>query len=428
MKIVHIIPGSGGTFYCQNCLRDNDLVRVMKDMKLDVKMVPMYLPLSVEKSYVAPDTPVFYGAVNIYLKQKMSFYRHAPVWVEKLLDSSTVLNFAARMSGSTSTDGLEEMTLSMLHGENGKQATELDQLIQWLKKDGVPDIVHLSNALLLGLAKRLKNDLGTTVICSLQDENQWTDPMPEKYQEKVWSLMGEKARHVDAFVSVSDYYAKAMQKKMSLPDEKLHTVYLGIDTSGYKPAQPDVHSPVIGYLSRITEPHGLDVLLNAFISLKDRMPRVKLHVTGGHTADDREFIKTIQSRIVQHNLENDVTFLPDFNKQSRVEFLQRLSLMCVPMVCGEAFGMYLLEGLTAGVPFVQPDCGAYPELAKITGGGALFDPNDPDTLVDVLYSLLRQPEKLQKMGEKGRRVVMDKFGIEVMAEEMVKVYKKVKSG
>ncbi|MBN2000422.1 glycosyltransferase family 4 protein, partial [candidate division KSB1 bacterium] len=224
-------------------------------------------------------------------------------------------------------------------------------------------------------------------------------------------------------VGVSQYYTNAIQEKMNLPPEKLHTVYLGIDTTGYQPAQPDEHAPVIGYLSRITEPHGLDVLLDAFIPLKNRLPRVKLHVTGGHTADDRAFVKKIQSTIAEHNLENDVKFYPDFNKESRINFLQQLSVMSVPMVCGEAFGMYLLEGLMAGVPFVQPNCGAYPELAKITGGGIVFNREDTGSLVDALYALLNNPKKLHQMGAKGRQVVKEKFNVQVMAENMVRVYK-----
>ena len=48
MKIVHIIPGSGGTFYCQNCMRDNELIKALKDNGHDVHMVPMYLPLNVD--------------------------------------------------------------------------------------------------------------------------------------------------------------------------------------------------------------------------------------------------------------------------------------------------------------------------------------------------------------------------------------------
>jgi len=214
MKIVHLIPGSGGTFYCQNCMRDNELIKTLRQLENDVLMVPLYLPLSVETTGVIGDTPVFYGAINIYLKEKIPFYRHVPMWIEKILDSESMLKMAARKSGSTRASGLEEMTMSMLDGENGRQATELDHLIKFFKEDIKPDVVHLSNALLLGLARRLKNDLNIPVVCSLQDENEWIDPMREKYRSQVWAKMAERATDVDAFIAASKYHSKKSQQTM----------------------------------------------------------------------------------------------------------------------------------------------------------------------------------------------------------------------
>ena len=36
MKVVHIVPGSGGTFYCQNCMRDAALVQALRKQGIDV--------------------------------------------------------------------------------------------------------------------------------------------------------------------------------------------------------------------------------------------------------------------------------------------------------------------------------------------------------------------------------------------------------
>ena len=47
MKIVHIIPGTGGAFYCGNCLRDSHLVKALRTIGHDVIKVPMYLPLGI---------------------------------------------------------------------------------------------------------------------------------------------------------------------------------------------------------------------------------------------------------------------------------------------------------------------------------------------------------------------------------------------
>ncbi len=211
MKVAYVTPGSGLKFYCQNCFRDTALLRSLAGLGHDVVKIPMYLPSGLDSGENVVDTPVFYGAINVFLKEKLPFYRHAPEWMERLLDSPVLLSLAAKKSGSTRPTGLEEMTLSMLQGEKGHQVSELDHLIQHLRNEIAPDVVHLSNALLLGLAHRLKNDLGGGVVCSLQDENEWVDLMDEHYQSQVWNLMAEKAVDVDLFVTASQFYSDQSQ-------------------------------------------------------------------------------------------------------------------------------------------------------------------------------------------------------------------------
>ena len=65
MKVVHIVPGSGGTFYCQNCVRDTSLVKALRRLGHDVLMVPLYLPIFTDDSNATGDTPVFFDPHNV---------------------------------------------------------------------------------------------------------------------------------------------------------------------------------------------------------------------------------------------------------------------------------------------------------------------------------------------------------------------------
>jgi len=427
MKIVHIIPGSGGTFYCQNCMRDNELIKTLKKLGNDVIMVPLYLPLSVETGGVIGDTPVFYGAINIFLKEKLSFYRHAPMWIERLLDSKPMLKLAAKKSGSTRASGLEEMTISMLDGEGGRQASELEHLTRFLKNEIKPDVIHLSNALLLGLARKLKQELQVPVVCSLQDENEWIDPMRERYRKIVWDKMAERAEDIDAFIAASRYYAKKSEHNMRIPESKVHVVYGGIDLSSYDPAPLTFNPPVIGYLCRMAEYFGLGLIVDAFIRLK-KEPKyrdLKLYLMGGYTGDDRPFVKKMLTKLTKHGIIKDVTVFDSFDIKYRLEFLKALSLLSVPVPGGEAFGAYLVEALAAGVPIVQPNVGGYPEFIEATGGGILYEPNDPEHLTAALSSLLDDPERVRRMGKQGREIVLDRFSMQNMATNIFEVYKSV---
>ena len=429
MKIVHIIPGSGGTFYCQNCLRDNELILTLRAHGHDIKMVPIYLPHNVDGNGIMGDTPVFYGAINIYLKEKLPFYRHAPEWVERLLDSEKLLQMAAKKSSSTRASGLEEMTLSMLDGELGRQATELDHLIRFLDKEIKPDVIHLSNALLIGLARRLKNDLNAAVVCSLQDENEWIDPMRPEYRQLTWNKMSERAADVDAFIAASRYYADRSQKQMNLPPEKLHVVYGGIDPKHYKQAALDLDPPVIGYLCRMSEYFGLGIIVDAFIHLKQTtaFSNARLNLMGGYTGDDKPFVNKMLKKLASAGYDQDVTVFDDFSIESRVKFLESLSLLSVPVPGGEAFGAYMVESLAAGVPIVQPAVGGYPEFVAATGGGVIYEPNNPVRLAEAMADLLTHPQKLRQLAEQGRSNVLAKYTMDHMARRIISIYEQVSS-
>ena len=426
MKIAHIIPGSGGSFYCGNCLRDSKYVRALKDLGHQVIKVPMYLPLF-DDAHDLSDVPVFYGAVNLYLKQRFPIFRHMPAFVENALDSKSVLQMAAHKAGSTRAKGLEEMTVSMLLGEDGLQKAELDRMVDWLANEAKPDVVHLSNALLLGLARQIKLKLNIPVVCSLQDEDVWVDVMTDLYRKEVWDLMSERGKDVDAFISVSNYYAAEIHQKMTIRENQMHTVHIGVDTSDYSPKNITEKEPVIGYISRMCEENGLAVLVDAFILLRKNAEysAVKLKITGGKTDDDLHFIKVQKQKISNAGLGKDVFWEEEFEGEERHKFFDSVRLISVPVMNGEAFGLYQLEAMASGIPMVQPALGAFPEVIEISGGGVIYTPNSPENLSKALGNLILNDKKLQELSLAGLIGVKQHFDIHEQAKKMVAVYERV---
>ena len=427
MNIIQIIPGSGGSFYCGNCLRDSKFVDSLKKQGHTVVKVPMYLPLFSDEHDIS-DVPVFYGAISIYLKQLYPIFRKAPKWFDNLLNSKPLMKMAAGMAGSTNAKGLEEMTVSMLLGESGKQSEELDKMIDWIGEHCKPDVIHLSNALLLGLARRMKQKLNVPVVCSLQDEDVWVDIMKPSFKEKVWNLMSERAADVDAFIAVSDYYAEVAKTRMNLPIEKIHTVHLGVDPSEYTFINSlQKKERTIGFISRMNSENGLDILIDAFIQLKQdkKYDDVHLHVTGGSTAEDTSFIKEQRKKLEELGLRPFSHFWEKFENPHRKNFLNRMQLISVPVRNGEAFGIYLSEAMASGIPVVQPALGAFPEIVNKAGGGVIYTPNTPDSLAKALAELLDDQSKLEQLSNEARLSAETHFDINKQAEKLTDIYKSV---
>lgn len=427
MKIIHIVPGFGGTFYCGNCLRDSGFTATLKKLGHNAIMVPIYLPLSIDSFGEISGAPVFYGAVNIYLKQKFPFLRNMPFWLEKFFDAPFLLRFAAKKAGSTRADGLEEMTISMLKGESGHQSTELKLLVDWLKDKEKPDVVHLSNALLLGMAKQIKNETGAKVVCSLQDEDVWVDAMHPPVDKEVWELIAERTKDTDALVAVSDFYAERMKKTLKISDDKLFTVPIGINPDDYSVStkKPDIFT--IGYLSRANKENGLHILVDAFIILQQnpKFKHVKLHIAGGSTGDDKGFIKKQLKKLKKANALQNVEFVDSYAGEARLDFLRTISVLSVPVIRGEAFGLYQLEAMACGVPVVQPQLGAFPEIVNKTQGGILYTPNNAEKLAEALSKVIDNDELLDKMSINGRKNTFELYDNKKVTKKMIQIYESI---
>ncbi|MFA9393070.1 MAG: glycosyltransferase family 4 protein [Prolixibacteraceae bacterium] len=426
MNIIQIIPGSGGSFYCGNCLRDSKYVDSLKKLGHKVVKVPMYLPLFSDE-HDLEDIPVFYGAISIYLKQLYPIFRKSPAWLDKLLNSKPMMKMAAGMAGSTNAKGLEEMTISMLLGEEGEQSADLDKMVDWIAEHCKPDVIHLSNALLLGLARRMKQKLNVPIVCSLQDEDVWVDPMKPSAREHVWKLMSERANDVDAFIAVSDYYAKSAKEWMNLPEEKLYSVHLGVDPADYPFTNAVTRNREIGYISRMNAENGTEVLIDAFILLKkeERFNDVHLHLTGGSTGEDVHFIKEQKRKLEQNGIRSFAHFWEGFEGDHRKNFLKRVQLISVPVLNGEAFGIYLTEAMASGIPVVQPALGAFSEIINTAGGGVIYEPNTPEVLAKAWADLLDHPKEIERLSNEARASVEAHFDINIQAEKLVEIYEKI---
>jgi glycosyltransferase involved in cell wall biosynthesis len=427
MRIIQLTPGTG-SFYCGTCLRDNALVAALRKQGHDALMIPLYLPPALDEEAATANTPVFYGGINVYLQQKSSLFRKTPRWVDSVFDSPPMLKTAASRAGMTTPDQLGDLTLSTLRGENGNQVKELERLAEWLKTDGKADVICLSNALLMGLARRIKEQTGAAVVCTLQGEDYFLDLLPEPYRTDSWNTLAERAPDVDAFIAVSRYYGDTMQRRAQLPPERVHVVYNGILLDGYptEPTPRPIAPPVLGFLSRMCSLKGLETLVEAYILLRanNRLKNLKLRIAGTRTAADEAYVARLQARLKEAGLESEVEFLPNISRDEKIAFLKSLSVLSVPATYGESFGLYILEALAAGVPVVQPRHAAFPEVLEQTGGGVLCEPDDPASLAAAIENLLCDPEAAQALGEAGRKVVHKQFHVGRMAKEVAHVFEK----
>lgn len=427
MNITYLIPGSGGSFYCGNCHRDMLYMKsVRKTEGFNVTAIPLYLLPDRINSGDGFESDVFFGAVSMYLREKVPFFQRMPAFMDKFLDSEPMLKIAARQAGTTRTEGFEETTLNMIRGDHSTRQAEVERLAAYMTKNGKPDVIHISNALIIGLAKQLKDVLGIPIVCSLQNEDDWIDDMIEPYQTMAWKMIGEESVNVDAFISPSIYFKNMFIGRTGISGENIYVVPSGIeiDFNVEKRRSPSI--PALGYYSRINYHNGFDKLVDAFLKLNSEnlIKDFELHICGGYTSDDKSFVKEQLMKIKEHGLKDKVKIFTEFHGKAKADFFSNIDIMSVPVRKYEAYGLYLLEANASGVPVIQPDTGAFPEIIEMTGGGIVYQPDTVEALADSILKLSSDKSLLSELSIKGRKGVEEILSMSRMATGIIEVYNK----
>ncbi len=418
MKITFLTPGTG-SYYCGACMRDNALANALIKDGHEAELLPMYLPLMLDEDSEGqePDSPVFFGGINIFLQQKFAVFRHSPEWFDKLLNNPNLLRSAAKRSHMTSARDHGQMTFEMLRLDGVVFEKELNKLYSWINDHGVPDALCLSTALQAGLAKEVKKQWNIPVICYFQGEDSFLDSLPDDYRDRCWQLMADRCQDADVLLAPSEFYARMMERRLGMDTGRIRLQINGINLEGFQVSEgaSDEH-PAIGYLARLCEVKGLPLMIDAFIHLRTQLGNdsARLKVAGAMTKGDIALVESLKSKLDRANLSDSVEWLPNISRDEKLAFLSSLSLFSVPVQYEEAFGLYGIEAMAASVPIVQPNASAFPEIIETTGGGVCVDIVGPELLAEAWQKLLQDPEGLKKMGERGRLGVERSYSIQAM--------------
>jgi len=425
MRIAYITAGAAGMF-CGSCMHDNTLVAELRSQGHDALLIPTYTPIRTDEIDVS-QRRIFFGGINVYLQQKFPFFRRTPWFMDRLLDWRPLLGWVSRYAVKTESSELAELFLSMLRGGQGNQSKEIDKLVLWLRDDVRPEIINLTNVLLSGIVPKLRAALKAPILATLQGDDVFLEGLPEDSRRQALELIRERCQQIDGFVSTSEYYADFMSKYLSIPRERIHVVYPGLNLKGHGTAGPTRNgSPfTIGYFARICPEKGLHCLAEAFCLLKKQsgLPPFRLLASGWLGESQRAYFDYVQKMLTDAGCAGDFQYIEAPDHASKMRFFQSIDVLSVPTTYREPKGIYVLEAWANGVPVVQPGHGAFPELLNATGGGVLVKPEDPQALARELTEMMMNPTRRIELGQKGKLVVQQRFHAAEMARRTVEVYR-----
>ena len=132
--------------------------------------------------------------------------------------------------------------------------------------------------------------------------------------------------------------------------------------------------------------------------------------------------------LMQYPKWKDVEFVDGFNLEELSEMMSRSTISNVlrdfsktHFHNGNIGIIKIFESMEAGLPLICSDVPVYRKIWEEYKFGVLVDPTNPEQIADAINYLVHNKEEAYRMGQEGRRAVIEKYNCDVVSKEYVEI-------
>ena len=222
------------------------------------------------------------------------------------------------------------------------------------------------------------------------------------------------------FIASSEYMRRRATQ-VGIAFDKISVVPYAVEkkrfTRGSRKAVEGLEPGYILYVGRFSQSKGVEYLVDAFSYIENFDHQLVLVGDGAHRGK-------IESHIKRLGLENKVSLLGWREGEELSRLFHNCSMLVVPSVWNEVFGIIGLEAMAASKPVVAFDVGGISQWLDDNITGLLVSRKDIRELSLKMASLIRNPRLAEEMGRLGLERFQKEFTTEMQAVNLMKVYSK----
>jgi glycosyltransferase involved in cell wall biosynthesis len=233
----------------------------------------------------------------------------------------------------------------------------------------------------------------------------------------------------DLVLTVSEQVRRRCIERDGIASEKVATLYNGVELDSFERPQPsdlrsrlglDLSSPLVITVGNIRHVKGIDVLIETAALVLRQRADVKFLVVG--RISEPVYFEQLRQRIDQLGVHESVRFLGESERISSL--LSECDIFFLPSR-SEGFSNALIEAMASAIPCVATRVGGNAEAIEDGRNGYLVETEDPVVAAERIISLLQDCQFAKEMGNAAKRIVEEKFTVEVMIRELVKHYERL---
>jgi len=292
------------------------------------------------------------------------------------------------------------------------------------------DVIHCHEPDALLVALLLKAVIGPKVVYDIHEH--WPSEIPfdlgllnttalTRFLESLLSpLELGLARFADAKIAVSESVAERFRG-----DGTELVIISNYSVADPMPPAPQVKNEynVMYMAGNMQIFHGIKECIQALSRVRMRFPDASLTLVGNVRADIGAIAVGVDPR-------PEITLTGYLPYRGMYETLRTGSIGLLafqPDYYNAYIGLpnKLFDYMLCGLPIVASD---FPEIRRVVSDaecGLLVDPANPDAIAGAIIYLMEHPEEAQRMGENGRRAVLEKYNWEEMEGRLLAMYREI---
>jgi len=293
------------------------------------------------------------------------------------------------------------------------------------------------------LAKLLYGTPLVVTVHSLEPLRPWKrEQIGRGYELSSW-VEKTALEMADAVIAVSKSTGDDVMRLFEIDPAKMHVIANGIDTDEYQHVdRPDVLArygidparPFVLFVGRMTRQKGLLYLLRAIEQID---AKVQVVLCAGES-DTPALQAELEAMVADLQLRRPgIIWIPGMlDRPTTIAMYSHASVFCCPSIY-EPFGIINLEAMACNTPVVGSAVGGIPEVVVEGETGFLVDvrlsdspphdPSDPEGFVaglaEAINRIALDPALARRLGDAGRRRVVEQFSWRSIAKQTLDLYK-----
>src|SRR5262249_1505501 len=179
-------------------------------------------------------------------------------------------------------------------------------------------------------------------------------------------------------------------------------------------------SPCFGIVGLLVPWKGQDIFLRAAKRVFEKVPEAYAFVIGGPHSGSRDYQESLHTKATELGIADRLIFTG--YRADVPDMLRLLDVVAHASVKPEPFGRVIAEAMAMGRPVVATNAGGPTEIIEDGRTGFLVPPQDDEALAARIITLLQDPAMAERIGEAGRRTVVERFSAESHARGVKDVY------